>query len=86
MKQALSSWLVALRAGTVGNDLLIGLTLAIVVLPQAVAFSTTLAGLPSYFGIYCAIWGVLFTALLSTISATKGASGKCPPPSGDACR
>lgn len=64
MKQALSSWM-ALRSGAVGNELLIGLTLAIVVLPQAVAFSTTLAGLPSYFGIYCAIWGVLFTALLN---------------------
>lgn len=64
MKQAVYSW-VALRAGAVGSELLIGLTLAIVVLPQAVAFSTTLAGLPSYFGLYCAVWGVLFTALLN---------------------
>jgi SulP family sulfate permease len=47
------------------NELLIGLTLAVVVLPQAIAFSTTLAGLPPYFGIYVAIWGVLFTALLN---------------------
>ncbi len=49
----------------VGNSLLVGLTLAIVVLPQAIAFSTTLAGLPPYFGIYAAIWGVLFTAALN---------------------
>ncbi len=65
------------------NELLVGLTLAIVVLPQAIAFSTTLAGLPPYFGIYAAIWGVLFTALLnpskvfhggpnSTLSAVMG--------------
>ncbi|MCP8688762.1 SulP family inorganic anion transporter [Marinobacterium sedimentorum] len=49
----------------IGNSLLVGLTLAVVVLPQAIAFSTTLAGLPPYFGIYAAIWGVLFTALLN---------------------
>ena len=48
-----------------GNDLLIGLTLAVVVLPQAIAFSTTLAGVPPHFGIYAAIWGTLFTALLN---------------------
>jgi SulP family sulfate permease len=65
------------------NELLIGLTLAIVVLPQAIAFSTTLAGLPPYFGIYVAVWGVLFTAFLnpsrvfhggpnSTLSAVMG--------------
>ena len=45
--------------------LLVGLTLAVVTLPQAVAFSITLAGLPPHFGIYAAIWGVLFTALLN---------------------
>ncbi|HRP96825.1 MAG TPA: SulP family inorganic anion transporter [Rhodocyclaceae bacterium] len=53
------------RLGEFGNELLIGLTLAIVVLPQAIAFSTTLAGLPPYLGIYGAIWGVLLTALLN---------------------
>lgn len=47
------------------NELLIGMTLAVVVLPQAIAFSTTLAGLPPYFGLYVAIWGVLFTALIN---------------------
>lgn len=65
------------------NEILVGLTLAIVVLPQAIAFSTTLAGVPPYFGIYAAIWGVLFIALLnpskvfhggpnSTLSAVMG--------------
>ncbi len=46
------------------GNLLVGLTLAVVTLPQAIAFSTTLAGLPPHFGIYAAIWGVLLTALL----------------------
>ncbi|NMG77143.1 SulP family inorganic anion transporter [Aromatoleum diolicum] len=82
MKSAALTWM-APRAGAFGNEVLIGLTLAIVVLPQAIAFSTTLAGLPSYFGLYCATWGVLFTALLnpsrvfhggpnSTLSAVVG--------------
>jgi SulP family sulfate permease len=53
-------------------NLLIGLTLAIVTLPQAIAFSTTLAGLPPHFGIYAAIWGVLFTALLNPSRVFSG--------------
>ncbi|MFT6913786.1 MAG: SulP family sulfate permease [Motiliproteus sp.] len=55
-----------------GNDLLIGLTLAVVVLPQAIAFSTTLAGVPPHFGIYAAIWGALFTALLNPSKVFHG--------------
>ncbi len=54
------------------NDLLIGLTLAVVVLPQAIAFSTTLAGLPPHFGIYAAIWGTLFTAMLNSSKVFHG--------------
>ena len=46
-------------------NLLVGLTLALVTLPQAVAFSVTLAGVPPHFGIYAAIWGVLFCAMLN---------------------
>jgi len=85
MKQAISSW-VALRAGAVGNELLIGLTLAIVVLPQAVAFSTTLAGLTSYFGLYCAVWGVLFTALLNPSRVfTAGPTAPSRPSSASRC-
>jgi SulP family sulfate permease len=53
-------------------NLLVGLTLAVVTLPQAIAFSTTLAGLPPYFGIYAAIWGVLFTALLNPSRVFSG--------------
>src|SRR3954451_1421815 len=54
------------------SNLLIGLTLAVVTLPQAIAFSTTLAGLPPHFGIYAAIWGVLFTALLNPSKVFSG--------------
>ena len=53
-------------------NLLIGLTLAVVTLPQAIAFSTTLAGLPPHFGIYAAIWGVLFTAMLNPSRVFSG--------------
>lgn len=47
------------------GNLVVGLTLALVTLPQAVAFSVTLAGVPPHFGIYAAIWGVLFCSLLN---------------------
>jgi SulP family sulfate permease len=50
---------------TLGGNLVVGLTLALVTLPQAVAFSVTLAGVPPHFGIYAAIWGVLFCCLLN---------------------
>jgi sulfate permease, SulP family len=50
----------------------IALTLAVVTLPQAIAFSTTLAGLPPHFGIYAAIWGVLFTAILNPSRVFSG--------------
>jgi sulfate permease, SulP family len=54
------------------GNLLVGLTLAVVTLPQAIAFSTTLAGLPPHFGIYAAIWGVLFTALMNPARVFSG--------------
>src|SRR3954468_3154688 len=54
------------------GNLLVGLTLAVVTLPQAIAFSTTLAGLPPHFCIYAAIWGVLFTALLNPSRVFSG--------------
>ncbi len=47
------------------DHLVVSLTLALVTLPQAVAFSVTLAGVPPHFGIYAAIWGVLFCSMLN---------------------
>jgi len=67
IKSALPLILPSLR-----GNLLVGLTLAVVTLPQAIAFSTTLAGLPPHFGIYAAIWGVLFTALLNPSRVFSG--------------
>jgi len=49
----------------INGHLVVALTLALVTLPQAVAFSVTLAGVPPHFGIYAAIWGVFFCALLN---------------------
>ncbi len=48
-----------------------GFNLAIVVLPQAIAFSF-LAGVPPQFGIYCAIYGVLITCLVNPSSRFHG--------------
>lgn len=52
------------HVNTLRHASLPGLNLAIVVLPQAIAFSF-LAGVPPHFGIYCAIYGVLIVALIS---------------------
>jgi sulfate permease, SulP family len=52
-------------------SLLPGLNLAIVVLPQAIAFSI-LAGVPPHFGIYCAIYGVLITSMVNPSSRFHG--------------
>ncbi len=53
------------------NSLLPGLNLAIIVLPQAIAFSI-LAGVPPHFGIYCAIYGVLITSLVNPSARFHG--------------
>ena len=53
------------RRSHINTHLVVGLTLALVTLPQAVAFSVTLAGVPPHFGIYAAIWGVLFCTMLN---------------------
>jgi SulP family sulfate permease len=63
---SLKPWSAVRRYGPeAGGGLLVGLTLALVTIPQAVAFSVTLAGVPPSFGINAAIWGVLFCALLN---------------------
>jgi SulP family sulfate permease len=55
----------------IGHCTLSGFNLAIVVLPQAIAFSF-LAGVPPQFGIYCAIYGVLITSLVNPSSRFHG--------------
>src|SRR3954447_6951564 len=46
-------------------DLIAGITLASFVLPESMAYAT-LAGVPTYFGIYCCLAGGLFFALFTT--------------------
>ena len=46
-------------------DLVAGITLAFFVLPESMAYAT-LAGVPTYFGIYCCLAGGLFFALFTT--------------------
>ena len=46
-------------------DLIAGITLASFVLPESMAYAT-LAGLPTYTGIYCCLAGGLFFALFTT--------------------
>ncbi len=54
-----------LPVADIKNELIVGLTIALVVLPQAIAFATTLAYVPPSLGLYSAIWGVIIIALLN---------------------
>src|SRR5215831_15415690 len=46
-------------------DLIAGITLASFVLPESMAYAT-LAGVPTYFGIYCCLVGGFFFAIFTT--------------------
>src|SRR4249920_3181579 len=61
----ISDWLPAYRKSFIRWDLVAGITLASFVLPESMAYAT-LAGVPTYFGIYCCIAGGLFFALFTT--------------------
>ena len=61
----IASWLPSYRKSFFGWDLIAGITLASFVLPESMAYAT-LAGVPTYFGIYCCIAGGLFFALFTT--------------------
>ena len=58
-------WLPRYQTAFLKWDLVAGITLAFFVLPESMAYAT-LAGVPSYFGIYCCIAGGLFFALFTT--------------------
>ena len=60
-----SNWLPAYKKSFIRWDLVAGITLASFVLPESMAYAT-LAGLPTYFGIYCCLAGGLFFALFTT--------------------
>lgn len=61
----IASWLPSYRKSYLGWDLIAGITLASFVLPESMAYAT-LAGVPTYFGIYCCIAGGLLFALFTT--------------------
>ena len=61
----ISRWLPAYKRTFVRWDLVAGITLASFVLPESMAYAT-LAGVPTYFGIYCCLAGGLFYALFTT--------------------
>lgn len=58
-------WLPQYKIKFLKWDLVAGITLASFVLPESMAYAT-LAGVPSYIGIYCCIAGGLFFALFTT--------------------
>ena len=59
------SWLPRYDKKFIQWDLIAGITLASFVLPESMAYAT-LAGVPSYYGIYCCIAAGLFFALFTT--------------------
>ena len=58
-------WLPKYNTGFLKWDMIAGITLASFVLPESMAYAT-LAGLPTYYGIYCCLAGGLFFAFFTT--------------------
>src|SRR6186997_242593 len=61
----LTTWLPTYQRKFLQWDLIAGITLASFVLPESMAYAT-LAGVPTYFGIYCTLFGGLFFAIFTT--------------------
>jgi high affinity sulfate transporter 1 len=61
----ISAWLPKYEKTFLRWDLIAGITLASFVLPESMAYAT-LAGVPTYFGIYCCLAGGLFFAIFTT--------------------
>ncbi len=61
----ITQWLPQYHTGLLKGDLIAGITLASFVLPESMAYAT-LAGVPSYFGIYCCLAGGLLFAIFTT--------------------
>ena len=61
----ISEWLPKYSKSFIRWDLVAGVTLASFVLPESMAYAT-LAGVPTYYGIYCCLAGGLFFALFTT--------------------
>ena len=61
----IANWLPKYKKSFIRWDLVAGITLASFVLPESMAYAT-LAGVPTYFGIYCCLAGGLIFALFTT--------------------
>ena len=61
----ITQWLPQYQGKFFQWDLIAGVTLASFVLPESMAYAT-LAGVPTYFGIYCCLIGGLFFAIFTT--------------------
>ncbi len=61
----ISDWLPVYKKSFIRWDLVAGITLASFVLPESMAYAT-LAGVPTYYGIYCCLAGGLIFALFTT--------------------
>ncbi|KAI9329229.1 sulfate transporter family-domain-containing protein [Zopfochytrium polystomum] len=59
-------WLPRYNTTWLAGDLIAGLTVGLVVIPQALAYSNRLATLPPVFGLYASFFGVLIYALFAT--------------------
>src|ERR1041385_2650116 len=61
----ITEWLPRYQSKHFKWDLVAGITLAFFVLPESMAYAT-LAGVPTYFGIYCCLAGCLLFAVFTT--------------------
>ena len=61
----ITEWLPGYKSANFKWDLVAGITLAFFVLPESMAYAT-LAGVPTYFGIYCCLAGGFLFALFTT--------------------
>src|SRR3954466_7557563 len=61
----IAQWLPRYERKFIKWDLIAGITLASFVLPESMAYAT-LAGVPTYFGIYSCVVGGLFFAIFTT--------------------
>ncbi|KAJ3176156.1 hypothetical protein HK101_010500 [Irineochytrium annulatum] len=62
----IASWLPRYNTTWLTGDLIAGLTVGLVVIPQAIAYSTKLAGLPAQYGLYTSFVGVLLYSPFAT--------------------
>ncbi|KAJ3094991.1 hypothetical protein HDU96_001377 [Phlyctochytrium bullatum] len=59
-------WLPRYNTTWLIGDLIAGVTVGLVVIPQAIAYSSKLAGLPAQYGLYSSFVGVMLYALFAT--------------------